>query len=67
MINPGTAKRWLRFDPNEGLDKLRELVRIAHESAAGVEVIRPIGVTSHVGEILRGSDVPARLVISAGA
>lgn len=67
MISPGTAKRWLRFDPNEGLDRLRELVRVAHESAAGVEIIHPIGMTSHVGEILRGADVPARLVINAGA
>jgi len=66
MFKLGTAKRWLLFDPDDGLDKLRELVRVAHDSDSGVEIIRPVGMTSHVGEILREARVPARLSNNVG-
>lgn len=55
----GTADVWLDFDPTDGLDALRALVLEAAAARAGVRVTRPVGLTSHVGEILREAGVPA--------
>lgn len=57
----GVAKRQelqepLEYDPRDGLDALRELVTRAGDR--GIRVTRPVGVTSHVGDILRESGVP---------
>lgn len=55
-----TARRWFEYDPTEGLDRLQELVVEVSRVGAGVVITRPIGVTSHVGDILRRADIPAR-------
>jgi len=59
-ISPGAAVSWLEFDPADGLDKLRELITLARSAGAGIRVTRPVGVTSHVGDLLRKAAVPAR-------
>jgi hypothetical protein len=59
VISPGEAQQWLDFDPREGLEYLSRLVREASATGSGVRVLRSIGITSHVGEILRESGVPA--------
>ena len=56
----GDASEWLVFDPAEGLDRLHELVDRARSSGAGIELARPVGLTSHIGDVLRTSGVPAR-------
>jgi hypothetical protein len=56
-----TASHWVRFNPDAGLDVLREMVRHAEATGDGIMVTRPVGVTSHVGEILRASGVPTRI------
>lgn len=61
-LSPGDASYWLDFDPREGLDKLRALVREASSIGYGIEVSKPIGITSHVGDILRKARVPGRIV-----
>jgi hypothetical protein len=60
VLNPGDAARWLPFDPDDGLERLRELAGRAHATGAGVEVTGEVGITSHVGDILRKAGVPAR-------
>lgn len=60
MLSPGEADRWLPYDPHDGLDRLRELVAEARAAAAGVEVTDGVGITSHVGDILRKAHVPGR-------
>jgi hypothetical protein len=60
MLSPGAADRWLAYDPRDGLDRLRELVAEAQGVGAGVEVTGGVGVTSHVGDILRKAGVPGR-------
>ena len=55
----GSASQWMDFDPTAGLDALRELVEVARREHAGVRVVRPVGVTSHVGEIIRAAGLPA--------
>jgi hypothetical protein len=63
ILNPGDADSWIQFDPTDGIDALRELAARATEIGAGVEITRPVGTTSHVGDILRKANVPARLRI----
>ena len=60
-IEPGEPDVWLRYDPAVGLDALRALVREAMASGAGIEVIRAVGLTSHVGDVLRAARVPSRI------
>ena len=59
-IYPGTPTRWHPFDPALGLERLRDLLA-AIPSGEGVEVTGDVGVTSHVGDLLRRAAVPARL------
>jgi hypothetical protein len=59
-IYPGTPTRWHRFDPSDGLERLRDLLATVR-SGEGVEVTGDVGVTSHVGDLLRRAAVPARL------
>jgi hypothetical protein len=62
IINPGEpADGWLDFHPDSGLDRLRDLIAQAEESGNGVRVTGQVGLTSHVGDLLRRADVPARL------
>lgn len=60
MLSPGTADRWLRYDPRDGLNRLRELVAEATTAGAGIEVTGGVGITSHVGDILRKARIPGR-------
>lgn len=60
-LNAGVASFWLAYDPAGGLDALHQLVEEAARSHAGIEVIHPVGLTSHVGDVLRDSGVPARM------
>lgn len=60
VIVDGDARSWLRFDPSEGLDRLRRLIDRASVESAGISVTAPVGVTSHVGELLRAADVPSK-------
>lgn len=64
VFSPGEADRWLPFDPEDGLSALADVVAKALQVGAGVEVIRPVGLTSHVGDVLRKSGVPGRLKVS---
>jgi hypothetical protein len=64
VLSLGEAATWLEFDPDEGLDALRTLVGIAAQTNAGVRVTRLVGITSHVGDILRAARVPGRIVPS---
>lgn len=63
VLSLGNPSRWLEFDPEDGLETLREMVIYAQKTDAGIKVIRPVGLTSHVGEILRASSVPGRIAV----
>jgi hypothetical protein len=51
---------WLDFDPLSGLDVLRSLIAEASGSGAGIRVVRPVGLTSHVGDLLRQAGIATR-------
>ena len=60
VLSPGEADHWLNYDPAEGLERLRRIVNEARYAHAGVLVANKVGITSHVGDILRRAQVPAR-------
>lgn len=62
VISPGTPENgWLDFDPALGLEGLNDLIIRARKERKGVSVVAPVGVTSHVGDLLRKAGVPAQL------
>lgn len=62
VISPGTPENgWLDFDPALGLEGLNDLIIRARGERKGVRVIAPVGITSHVGDLLRKAGVPAQL------
>lgn len=63
VLSAGVADSWLAYDPAEGLDVLRALVVEARTNRAGILVTRPVGITSHVGDILRKANIPGRFGI----
>ena len=60
-IYPGVAAREHRFAVDQGIDALRELVENLRGTADGVVLVGAVGVTSHLGDILRRAKIPARL------
>lgn len=58
---------WIDYDPELGLDALRELIPMLVENSTddgkivGINVTRPIGTTSHVGDLLRKNNIPFRI------
>lgn len=64
ILSPGDADEWVDFDPQDGLDALRALVQAIGSLSIGVNVTRAVGVTSHVGDLLRHASIPARFAIS---
>lgn len=60
-VSPGEATDWIAYDPAAGLDVLHSVVDDARTRRAGVELSRAVGLTSHVGDILRAAKVPARI------
>jgi hypothetical protein len=62
VFNAGEpAAGWLPFAPSAGLGDLRDLLVRAHAEGRGVLVTEPVGVTSHVGDLIRAAGVPGRL------
>ncbi|WP_157551273.1 hypothetical protein [Nocardioides jensenii] len=65
VFSDGAADVWISFDPSQGLDALKGLIAQARDAGAGIEVTKPIGLTSHVGDLLRRAGVPGRLADDA--
>jgi hypothetical protein len=59
-IHPGSPSRWHRFDPAQGLDRLRDLIATV-PPGEGIELTTAVGVTSHAGDLLRRAAIPSRL------
>jgi hypothetical protein len=64
-IYPGTPSREHRFDVALGLDELRLLVQRVRGSNDGIVLVGSVGVTSHLGDILRSAKIPSRIEASA--
>jgi hypothetical protein len=61
IIVPGSPESYVRFDVLHGLEALRELVGTAKSRGLGIILTGDVGVTSHMGDILRQSQIPSRI------
>jgi hypothetical protein len=62
VINPGEPQSgWSEFDAADGLEALAETIAQAQRGGRGVLVSGNVGVTSHVGDLLRKAGIPARM------
>jgi hypothetical protein len=61
VLSPGDAPEWLDFHAGSGLDVLTRLLATARDRGAGILVHGAVGLTSHVGDLLRKAGVPGRL------
>jgi hypothetical protein len=60
VLVPGSAKRWTFFDVSLGLEELRDLIAKLKPDH-GVELQGEVGLTSHIADIIRKANVPARM------
>lgn len=60
-IVPGSPRQWRTFDVSEGLEALRALIDDASEHGDGIVLRGDVGVTSHLGDVLRRAGIPSRL------
>lgn len=60
VIVPGDAKNWITFQVDQGLDKLRQLLKdLPPES--GIILRGEVGLTSHIADLLRKARSPAKI------
>ncbi|WP_259671785.1 hypothetical protein [Rhizobium sp. NLR10a] len=60
VIVPGDAEKWVTFHVPDGLEALRQLLA-SFEAHTGVTLDRPIGLTSHLADVIRKAGIPARV------
>ena len=61
VLSAGDASTWLDFTATDGLENLRDLIARAQQDHAGIRIHGQVGLTSHVGDLLRRAGVPAVL------
>lgn len=66
-IVPGEAGRFLPFHVADGIERLRSLIEKARGAGAGILVLGEVGLTSHVGDLLRRAAIPSRIVPEPGS
>jgi len=64
VLSPGDAEEWFDYRPSDGLNALRTMIGEVEGRSVGVRVTEPIGITSHVGDLLRKHRIPARLSVA---
>lgn len=60
VLVPGQAKRWAIFNASQSLEELRELLA-SLKPGHGVELQGEVGLTSHIADVIRKANVPARM------
>jgi hypothetical protein len=61
QITKHTAASWVPFDVAQGLEALRSLIANLDEDT-GVEIRGRVGLTSHIADVVRKANIPARMV-----
>lgn len=64
VLVPGPVERWSSFDPSQGLEALRGFLA-ERAPGDGIELIGEVGLTSHIADVIRKANVPARTRASA--
>jgi hypothetical protein len=60
VLVPGNANNWRTFHVTQGLERLRKLLTEL-EAGEGIELIGEVGLTSHIADVMRKANVPARI------
>lgn len=60
VLVPGLAKHWTVFEVSQGLEELRVLIANL-EPDYGVELQGEVGLTSHIADVIRKANIPARM------
>src|SRR5262245_13275364 len=60
-IYPGDSRQWHRLEAVEGIEALRTLADRVQGSDDGIVLVGDVGVTSHLGDILRRARIPSRV------
>lgn len=60
-IVPGEPETWIQFDISNGLQSLRSILD-GLKSNEGVSISGQVGLTSHVADVLRKANFPAKLI-----
>ena len=53
---------WLEFDPALGVDELEKLLPHLRQDNVGVILTKSVGVTSHIGDLLRKNEIAAKFL-----
>lgn len=61
VIHVGEASFYHRFEVTRGLDELRKLIGRIRGSGEGIILVGHVGVTSHLGDLLRKAEIPSRI------
>lgn len=60
VLVPGDAKQWTLFEVSKGLEELRSLIARL-EPGYGIDLQGEVGLTSHIADVIRKANVPARM------
>jgi hypothetical protein len=61
IIYPGKALSYHQFDVERGLEELRKLISSIEGSDQGIVLVGDVGITSHLGDVLRRAKVPSAI------
>jgi hypothetical protein len=60
MLVPGEAANWIEFHVQDGIERLRKRLDSLPDNT-GIILIGEVGVTSHIADLIRKADAPARI------
>ncbi|MCD6193611.1 MAG: hypothetical protein J7L26_09115 [Candidatus Aminicenantes bacterium] len=60
-IFAGEPELFYKYNVNEGLEGLRELIAKLRGTRIGIELIGNVGILSHFGDLLRRAKIPSRI------
>ena len=61
IIHKGEAQIYERFEVTRGIDQLRALIAEVQGTGKGIILVGNVGVTSHLGDLLRKAQIPSHL------
>lgn len=61
VVHKGEASFYHRFEVSRGIDELRTLIGNVQNTGEGIVLVGQVGVTSHLGDLLRKAQIPSRI------
>lgn len=62
IIYPGNPSKYHKFDVEQGLEALRELISNVNNHHEGILLVGDVGITSHFGDVLRRAEIPSKII-----